>query len=532
MKTVSQSHFARAPSANIQRSSFDRSNGLKTTFSASQLVPIFCDEALPGDSFNLKGSFFARLNTPIHPILDNLYFETFFFEVPYRQIFDNWAKMNGEQDNPGDSTDYLIPISVSPAGGYEVESLQDYMGIPPLIDNIEHSALFTRAYNHIFNTWFKDQNLIDNVVVDKDDGPDDPADYVILNRGKRHDYFTSSLPWPQKSDSGSVSIPLGTSAPVIGMGIQDEDFDPLLREIRQSDGELHENENWFVVDTAAGANQANLFIEENPDLPGFPHIRADLTDATAATINQLRQSIAVQRLFEKDARGGTRLIEVVYNHFKVRSPDLRLQRPGYLGGGRTPVNITPVANTAGDPQGQETQFVGDLHGYGTIQATNHGFTKSFTEHTIIIGLCNVRADITYQQGLNRMWSRQTRFDHYWPELATIGEQEVLTKEIWATGTPTDDEVWSYQERFAEYRYKPSMITGKMRSSDPQSLDVWHLSQDFQTQPNLNEEFITEDVPLERVVAVQDEPMFKLDCYFNLRCARPMPMFGIPGLDKL
>ena len=444
--TVSQSHFARAPSANIQRSSFDRSSGYKTTFDASGLVPIFIDEALPGDTFNLKASFFARLNTPIHPILDNMYFETFFFEIPIRQIWDNFEKFNGEQDNPADSTDFLIPQSTSPAGGYATESIQDYMGIPPLIEGIEHSALYLRAYLHIYNTWFRDQNLQDEFVFSKGDGPDTLVQEEVIIRGKRHDYFTSSLPWPQKSDSGSVQIPLGGEAPVIS-----NDQAILFRPSVGDD--LSDREVEMQTDGALGyASPANSILSAT-EFGAESGLITDLTEATAATINQLRQSIAVQRLFEKDARGGTRYIEVIYNHFKVRSPDLRLQRPGYLGGGRTPINITPVAQTAEDSQGPGAEnTVGVLGGFGTLTAVGHGFTKSFTEHTIIIGMCNVRADITYQQGLNRLWSRQTRFDHYWPELATIGEQEVLVKEIWATGVPAQDNfVWGYQERFAEYR---------------------------------------------------------------------------------
>ena len=258
---------------------------------------------------------------------------------------------------------------------------------------------------------------------------------------------------------------------------------------------------------------------------------ADLTDATAATINQLRQSIAVQRLFEKDARGGTRYIEVIKSHFGVTSPDLRLQRPGYLGGGKTPINISPVAQTQGTTE-EGTTPLGNLAAIGTVSASGHGFTKSFTEHTIIIGLASVRADLTYQRGIERSWSRKTRFDFYWPELSTIGEQEVLNKEIYAQGTTDDDDVFGYQERFAEYRYKPSLITGKFRSTDAQSLDYWHLSQDFASLPLLGDTFIQDNPPIDRVIATPDEPQFKLDAYFNLQCARPMPMYGIPGLDKL
>jgi len=529
MQSVSQSHFAIAPSANIQRSSFDRSHGFKTTMDAGGLIPIFVDEALPGDTFNLRASFFARMNTPITPVMDNAYFETFFFEVPVRQVWDNWEKFNGAQDNPGDSTDYLIPTITSPTGGYDVESIYDYMGIPPSIAGIEHSALYLRAYNHIYNTWFRDQNLQDSVTYLTDDGPDDPAKYTILNRGKRHDYFTSSLPWPQKSDTGPVTLPLGTSAPVVGTGDAirmnnqaGEEFTQLVSIASQSAVNLPAN--------AINTSQLSWGTSVNPSLTG---LETDLSEATAATINQLRQSIAVQRMFEKDARGGTRYIEVVYNHFKVRSPDLRLQRPGYLGGGRTQLNITPVAQTSQQFETATTNTPqGNLAAFGTLSATNHGFTKSFTEHTIIIGLANIRADLTYQQGLNRMWSRQTRFDHFWPELATIGEQEVLQKEINVSGVPAEDDlVWGYQERFAEYRYKPSLITGKFRSSDPQSLDIWHFSQDL-INPQLNSDFIIDNPPIDRVIAVPSEPQFKLDSYFNLKCARPMPMYGIPGLARI
>ncbi|AXL14763.1 major capsid protein [Microviridae sp.] len=507
MKSTSKSnaHFAIAPTANIQRSKFRRDHGYKTTFDAGPLVPIFVDEALPGDTFNLRASFFARLNTPVVPILDNMWLETFFFEVPVRQVWDNWEKFNGEQDNPGDSTDYLVPQCTSPVGGYAEESLQDYMGIPPLIENIKHSALFTRAYNHIWNTWFRDQNLQTSVVVDKDDGPDTTTDYKILNRGKRHDYFTSSLPWPQKGEA--VSMPLGDKAYV------QTDWQASQNNTMSSDS----GGNHFSTDVSTQSAEFRLF--------------ANLEDATAATINALRQSVSVQRLLEKDARGGTRYIEVVYSHFGVRSPDLRLQRPGYLGGGRSSVNISPVAQTQSTDTG--TTPLGELAAIGTVSGTGHGFTKSFTEHTIIIGLCNVRADLTYQQALNRMWSRRTRWDFYWPEFANLGEMAVLQQEIFAQGTEDDEDVvFGYQEAFGDMRYKPSLITGKMRSSSPTTLDYWHLSQDFATPPVLGPTFITEDPPVDRVVATPDEPHFKMDCYFNLTCARPMPMYGIPGLAKL
>ena len=496
--------FSRVPKVDIQRSVFNRDHGLKTTFDAGYLVPVFYDEALPGDTFTMDANGFGRLATPINPFMDNLYIETFFFAVPYRLIWNNWEKFCGEQDNPGDSTDYLVPQT---NGTITNSTLYDYFGVPTDV-SLTFNNLCGRAYNLIYNEWFRDQNLQDSVTVDKGDGPDTLTDYTLLKRGKRHDYFTSALPWPQKGDA--VALPLGTTAPIISNGGQGDAISII------SDG------------TVRGlAERGDTYIGSFTGQPaGTQPLLADLSDATAATINQLREAFQIQRLYEKDARGGTRYTEVIQSHFGVTSPDARLQRPEYLGGGKDRININPIAQTSST---DATTPQGNLSGYGTTGFTGHRFNKSFTEHSVVIGLACVFADLTYQQGLARHFSRQTRWDFYWPALAHLGEQAVLNKEIYAQGTSADDDVFGYQERYAEYRYKPSQITGQMRSNFAQSLDTWHLAQDFGSLPALNASFIEENPPVDRVTAVTSYPNLILDMYFKFKCARPMPTYGVPGL---
>jgi len=533
MKSPSQHDFSRIPQAHLQRSSFNRQFSVKTTFDVDYLIPVFVDEALPGDTFNLKMHAFCRLATPLKPFMDNLHLTSYIFAVPYRLVWNNWEKFNGAQDNPGDSVDYLIPQISSAAGGYVQGSLSDYLGLPTagqvLPGNvITQSSLWHRAYNLIWNTWFRDENMQNSVVVDKGDGPDTLSNYVLLKRGKKHDYFTSCLPFAQKGTA--VALPFTGNAPVKGLYVA-------------STGNTVTPTGWTGLNLAAPAGVTSILTSNNG--VGFgttsaigtvqstaaPNalVYADMSAVALTTINAIRNSVSIQQLLEKDARGGTRYTEIIKAHFGVTSPDARLQRPEYLGGGRTSVNINPIAQTSA-VTGQPTPQ-GNLAAMGTASVSGHGFVKSFTEHTLLLGLVCVTADITYQQGLNRMFSRRTRYDFYWPDFANIGEQAVLNKEIYSDGSANDNLTFGYQERFAEYRYKPSMITGKFRSTYSTPLDMWHLAQKFTSLPTLSSTFITSSTPIDRVVAVPSEPDMLFDGLFDLICARPMPMYSVPGLRR-
>ncbi len=522
----SQHQFSNVPRANIPRSSFNLSHGHKTTFDADLLVPFLGPiDIIPGDTFNVNANFFCRLASPsLFPIMDNMYLETFFFFVPNRIIWDNWERFCGAQDDPGDLIDFTIPL-MSGAGPIAKGSPADYMGVPlDLVSNTtDHSALPNRALRLIWNDWFRDENLQDSLVIQTTDGPDDSNAYGwyrasdMHKRGKRHDYFTSCLPWPQKGDS--VALPLGTLADVGTDQVDDGII--IIRDLSHATDVGH-------MDTDGAANDPVLFHDGGS---GDKNLFADLSTATAATINELRLAFQTQRLLERDARSGTRYVETLAAHWGISNyPDARLQRPEFLGGGSSIINMSSIAQTT--YQGTQTleDAKGALSGIGTVSG-RHGFTKSFVEHGILLGLVNVRGDISYSQGLERYWTKSTRYDFYYPVLSGIGEQAVLNKEIFHTIAGTDnDDVFGYQERYAEHRYLPSRLSSLMRVDAAGTLAAWHLSEDFAALPTLDDTFITANTvtPLDRAISVPTQPQFIADFYFDIKAARPMPTYGTPG----
>lgn len=551
--------FVELPRTSIPRAVFDRSHGHKTAIPVGKLVPFFIDEVLPGDTFNLKTAVLARLSTPIVPFMDNLYLRTFYFFVPNRLVWDHWEAMNGDQrSGPTASTDYLVPQAT--IKNLAIGTLGDYLGLPTgIAQNVSVSELPLRAISLIWNEWFRDENLQDSFNIDKNTEREYSGDQAITGElvdnpllytsqcppvAKLHGYFTSALPWPQKGPG--VEISLGSSVPLtIPEQLVPWDFSQATATYTTSQyAKSTYLAAWpFVTlskspaELVLGKTQVKRLSGTGDDgntmtsysmMMGPITGTADLSASTPISINDLRQAFQIQKLYERDARGGTRYTEILRSHFGVVSPDARLQRPEYLGGGKSLINVNQVAQTSSTDESSGTPQ-GNLAAFAVGMDTRHAFTKSFVEHGFIVGFVAVQSDLTYQQGLNRMWSRKARFDYYWPVFAHLGEQAILNKEIYCQGTDDDDLVFGYQERFAEYRYYPSMITGQLRSTSSTPLDVWHLAEKFETLPKLNAQFIEDATPIARVVAVTDEPPIILDAWFKMKCVRPMPVYSTPGL---
>lgn len=517
--------FSRVPVLDIPRSVFDRSRSYKTVFDSGYLVPVFFDEVLPGDTMELSTSALIRMTTLAVPFMDNIRCSLHFFAVPNRILWSHWVNFMGEKDSPDDSTEYVTPKIVMTSGssaGNPLRSIYDYMGVAIGAEGNTINNFLGRSYNQIWNRFYRDQNQQDPVTVDLGDGPDDLVNYNLLKRGKPYDYFTSCLPWPQKGPA--VDIPLVGNAPVRWSTFS---------------GSMTADDQFAVWNTSGtpayttGYGSTEGVITGNTPPNSSQNAYADLSQAASATINQLRQSFQVQAIYEIDARGGTRYPEMILSHFGVHNPDSRMQYPEYIGGGHFPIDVSALAQTSAT--GVDGTPLGELAGVGVGNVHGIGFRHSFTEHCVVIGLVCAAADLTYQQGTHRMWYRSTRFDYYFPAFAHLGEQAVLNREIWTQGTAgdsnpdgSDTDVFGYNEYASEYRYGQSFITADMRSDAPNSLDYWHLSQDFADLPKLSSAFIEENPPIDRVVAVTSEPQFRGDFFFKVRHVRPLPVYSVPG----
>ena len=542
MNRNSEYNFAQNPQVGVSRSRFQRNSDNKTTFNTGDLIPVYLDEVLPGDTHQVDVACVMRMATPIFPVMDNAYCDFYFFFVPNRLLWQHWKEFMGENKETAwtPKTEYSVPQVTAPKGGWAEGTLADYLGLPTKVEGISVSALPGRAYGLIYNEWFRNQNVTQPTLVEvtdatttgKNDGSATNDNAITLAKplkaAKVFDYYTGALPEPQKGEP--ITLPLTGNAAIRAYsdnGITPDDEEIIFKSWTAA-GETKNptGRNSFIEGKGAytlrGADGEGAFASGRSQ-----KLYADLSTVTAATINQLRQAFQIQKLLEKDARGGTRYREVLREHFGVISPDSRMQIPEYLGGYRLPINVSQVIQTSST---DNTSPLGNTAALSVTTMNKPMFTKSFTEHGLIMGLAVVRTDQTYQQGIERMWSRKGRYDYYWPVLANIGEQAILNKEIYAQGNAKDNEAFGYQEAWADYRYKPSKVTGLFRSNAQQSLDAWHYAQDYDKLPTLSTAWMEQgEAEMKRTLAVQSQPDFIADFYFMNKTTRCMPVYSIPGL---
>lgn len=530
MNRNAEQHYSQVPHANVPRARFKRDYSLLTTMNEGDLVPIYCDEVLPADTAKIDLNALMRMSTPLYPVMDNCYCDFYFFFVPSRLLWEHFENLMGQNDSTfwAETVEYTTPKTTAPAGGWKVGTLADYFGIPTGVENLQVNSLPFRAYAKIWNEWFRDENLQQPVTMSKTDATtagsnagtaltDAEAGGLPLKVCKYKDYYTSCLPSPQKGEA--VKLPLTGAAPLKAY----------------SEKELTNKRStfdWIATSSPIAVAEVNKDGTKANGLPVNTYIGADLETATAATINELRQAIAVQHILERDARTGTRYKEILQGAWGVTSPDARLDRSEYIGGYRLPININQVIQTSST---DSTSPQGNTAAFSMTTMSRNMATYSATEHGFIIGLAAVRVDHSYQQGLSRMWTRSTRFSYYDPMLANLGEQAVLNQEIYAQGNAQDEEVFGYQEAWADYRYRTNMITGEMRSTYTQTLDAWHYADKYTSLPTLSSDWIKEGTEnIDRTIAVQSDNSRQFICnfYFDQTWTRAMPIYSIPGLDTI
>lgn len=545
MNRNSEQHYAQVPHAEIRRAKFQRDFNLLTTMNEGDLVPIYLDEVLPADTFKINLNALVRMATPLYPVMDNAYMDFYFFFVPARLLWKHFQNLMGQNDSTfwAETTEYTTPVTTAPEGGWNVGTLADYFGIPTGVSGLKVNSLPFRAYTKIWNEWFRDENLQQPVTQSMDDTTttgvntgtnlsDAEAGGLPLKVCKYKDYFTSCLPSPQKA-AEPVQLPMTGAAGVYAYSdkeLKNKTEATINSFASQTDYGGVTNQRLYDI-FLWKSDPEQIYVGDGKEKKQY-YLGADLTKVEATTINELRQAIAVQHIFERDARTGTRYKEILKGAWGVTSPDARLDRSEYIGGHRMPINVNQVIQTSST---DSTSPQGNTGAYSMTTLSQNMCTYSATEHGYVLGLAAIRVDHSYQQGLSRLWTRNTRFSYYDPMLANLGEQAVLNQEIYAQGKAKDEEVFGYQEAWADYRYRTNMVTSEMRSTYAQTLDAWHYADKYDALPTLSSSWIKEGTEnIDRTLAVQSSNSHQFICnfYYEQAWTRPMPIYSIPGIETI